>query len=229
MAIYNGRLSVVDFNETKRYAGLGKSKDFPHALISDACLEAQITAVPRGSYLVYDYNCDQACISSSPPLLLTGQKIKAHLQGAVKVAVMAVTIGCDLENTIHAHFAQGRYSAAVLLDAAGTTAVEAVADQLNALIDDEAAKLGYKPTKRFSPGYGDWDIRVQPDIVHLADGIAIGVKATETAMLEPRKSVTALIGFIPKGDYHGTPYTANNQNTDHCQTCNQINCQARKT
>ena len=47
-------------------------------------------------------------------------------------------------------FKQGNYTVGLLLDAAATTAVEQVADQVNEVINTIAKKQGYKPTWRFS-------------------------------------------------------------------------------
>ena len=51
---------------------------------------------------------------------------------------------------------------------------------------------------RFSPGYGDWPIQAQPEMLRLAKAHEIGISLTSSLMLTPRKSVTAIIGLIPK-------------------------------
>ncbi len=52
---------------------------------------------------------------------------------------------------------------------------------------------------RFSPGYGDWDVHAQPDLLRLTQAETIGVSLTESFMLRPRKSVTAVIGLLRGG------------------------------
>ncbi|MCQ4978438.1 hypothetical protein NE583_10685, partial [Veillonella parvula] len=42
--------------------------------------------------------------------------------------------------------------------------VEQVADQVNEVINTIANKQGYKPTWRFSPGYGNWPLEIQPQL-----------------------------------------------------------------
>lgn len=221
MPVYNGTLHYIDEKEARRYAGLARSGDFPDRLISEACLEAQILSIPQGNYECYPYDCTNAVIQSTPPLTLTGGVIEKHLAGCEQVAVLAVTIGNQIESAISQHFAQGQYTAAVLLDAAATAAVEMVADQVNALIDRQAAKLGCRTTRRFSPGYGNWAVTAQAAVTALADGQAIGVSVTETSMLEPRKSVTAIIGLVPVQQPGNTQPSG-------CQSCQQPNCPSRK-
>lgn len=52
-----------------------------------------------------------------------------------------------------------------------------------------------KSTGRFSPGYGDWDIAVQPMVAAALDTVRkAGLCVTDTNLMTPRKSVTALLG-----------------------------------
>ena len=53
---------------------------------------------------------------------------------------------------------------------------------------------------RFSPGYGDWDVHAQPDLLRLTQAETIGISLTESFMLRPRKSVTAVIGLLRGAD-----------------------------
>ena len=48
---------------------------------------------------------------------------------------------------------------------------------------------------RYSPGYGDWDLPVQREVLELVEAKSIGLSLTETFILQPRKSVTAVIGW----------------------------------
>jgi hypothetical protein len=225
--VYNATLQQIDEKETRRYAGLARSEDFPTKLISEACLEVQSLAKPAGIYEIYPYQAEQALIAAPEPLELTGEVIKKHLAGAEKVAILAVTIGNQLEQAITGHFEKGEYTSALLLDAAATTAVEMVADQLNELIDQQAARLGYRTTWRFSPGYGNWDITAQSAIIKLAGAEQIGITVTETAMMSPRKSVSAVIGFIPRSSTIVTAADSEIKNT--CANCSQVDCHSKKT
>ena len=221
MPIYNVPLTTIDISETRRYAGLNKA-DFPARLLEDACLEAQLLAQAKGVWQLYDYNKRTNTIITENFFTFEGKKITAYLKEADKIAVMAVTIGESFEKAVTGHFARGSYSYAVLLDAAGTTAVEMAADQLSKTIGQYANKLGYTPLSRFSPGYGDWDITAQPSVLKLAHGGEAGIIVTESCMLVPRKSVTAVIGFVP----HRKEPEKHSHN--HCNYCSLQNCLARK-
>ncbi|CUH95777.1 hypothetical protein P22_1857 [Propionispora sp. 2/2-37] len=225
MPIYNATLTHIDINETKRYAGLMRTADFPNQLVVNACMEAHVLAEPKGIWEIYPYDADLETILAEQPCRLQGEKIIAHLEHCSQVAVLAVTIGEELEKLVSHHFSKGNYTAGLLLDAAGTTAVEETADQLSALIAQHAAKQGYDTTFRFSPGYGGWDITVQPAILQLIQAHRIGITTTDTCMLVPRKSVTAVIGLTPHQNQLMVPTMGK---TEGCSTCTQLNCQSRK-
>lgn len=209
----------LDLAEIRRYAGL-RSSDFDNERIRDAARLVQLLAEGCGSVCYYPYDkIHHAIVSDKTSLVLTGTSIHRHLDGAKEVAVLAVTVGEAVERAIEEAFADGNYSHGLLLDAAATTAVEMAADWLNHQIDTAAQKRGLSTAFRFSPGYGDWQITVQNDIIRLAQGDTIGIRVTEASMLLPRKSVTAL---IPLRDYPTEP-CANG-----CQTCPQKNCLSRK-
>ena len=217
MAIYNGRLPQIDVAETIRYAGLRQATDFPKQYVTDACLEVQLVAEPKGVYEIYDYDAVTGTIQSNPSLTVEGTSIRKHLKDAEKVYVMAVTIGEGVELRSAELFKENNYTLGLLVDAAATTAVEQVADQVNDLIEKEAAKAGY------------WNLDVQKNLATIIGTNHIGLTVTDTFLLFPRKSVTAIIGCIPKGKL------ACEKNADlrpgikrGCSSCNQVNCASRK-
>jgi hypothetical protein len=222
---YNPLIGKLNIDEVKRYAGLKAGTDFPVNLLTAACRQAQVLAKPKAVWQLYPYNAKKATILAPSSLTLTGASIYNHLAKAIYTAVITVTIGSLLETDAANCFSQGEYTKGLLIDAAGTAAVEVAADQAVLIIAQEAANHGCQLTSRYSPGYGDFDIKVQPTILHLANAKEINVSATASAMLSPRKSITALIGLVPytKG---AVPIQACHKST--CLNCKQINCIARK-
>ena len=70
-----------------------------------------------------------------------------------------------------------------------------MADRVDGIVQSEVTRSGYGRTMRYSPGYGDWDLPVQKAMLELVEGRSIGLGLTETFILQPRKSVTAVIGW----------------------------------
>ena len=198
MPIYTPSLLSVDAAETRRYAGLAKA-EFDESSIAAACEEAALLAAPRARWELYDYDCETGRVASAPPFAIQGNSIRKHLAGTERVVFLAATIGEAVEDAVTRHFDEGRYAHSVLLDAAATAAVEQVCDACETMLRPQFAKEGFSMRWRFSPGYGDWDVHAQPDLLRLTQAETIGVSLTESFMLRPRKSVTAVIGLLRGG------------------------------
>lgn len=226
LPVYNAPLLKIDAKETRRYAGLMKAKDFSEEKIEAACQDARLLAAPRGIWQVYDYDCQTQEIQADPPCIIQGEKIGRHLAGCDKVILLSATVGEDIEETVTSRFAEGEYTASVLLDAAATTAVEQIADGMEKAIKPKAAAKGYGMRWRFSPGYGDWPIEQQPELIRLSHASEIGVSLSSSMMLIPRKSITAIIGLYKEDK--SNPSSAHTPHTKGCAACNRTDCPARK-
>lgn len=223
MHTFNPPLLKLDKEEARRYAGLKTAESFPERLLETACSEALLLARPQAVWNLYPYTANNGTVAGRPALRLTGEKIRSHLAGAEEVTVLAVTIGPALEEEASRLFAAGQYTAGLLLDAAGTAAVEQTADAVNAHIAAQAARRGLAARTRFSPGYGDWPITDQPAMIALAGGRMISLSVTDSCMLVPRKSITAIIGLVPAAGRDGAACPKAG-----CASCRQIDCIARK-
>jgi cobalamin-dependent methionine synthase I len=86
-----------------------------------------------------------------------------------------------------------------MLDAVGSEAVEAAADALMEKMDEEINRAAgpHTLTGRFSPGYGDWDIREQHLIFRLLEGEKVRIKMTPSCLMVPRKSISFIVGIRP--------------------------------
>ena len=222
MPIYNARLQKIDAAETRRYTGLMRAKDFDQQMIDEACEEALLLAEPRGIYQIYDYDCQRQLVIAEPSFQIAGQKIGQHLSGCEQAIVLAVTVGSAIEQQVARCFEVGRYAYSVLLDAAATTAVEQAADELEKAIKPQASAQGYAMRWRFSPGYGDWPLAQQPEMLRLSHADEINISLTESLMLQPRKSITAIIGlYRPES-------TAGLKTRPGCNNCTQKDCPSRR-
>ena len=220
MPIYTPSLLSVDTKETRRYAGLAKA-EFDEAAIAAACEECALLAAPRVQWEVYDYDCKENVVHAEPPFTMEGNSIRKHLAGAGRVVFLAATIGEAVEDAVTRHFDEGSYAHSVLLDAAATTAVEQVCDACETMLRPQFAKEGFTMRWRFSPGYGDWDIHAQPELLRLSHADIIGISLTESLMLRPRKSVTAVIGLV-RGGNDGKELPKG------CAACPKLDCPSRK-
>jgi hypothetical protein len=116
-------------------------------------------------------------------------------KGAEKVALCICTIGPDLEKECSRLMDKGDILKGFVLDCFGSEAVEDIARQSDRIIAENARNLGLWPSKRFSPGYGIWDIKEQKYVFGLLPSDKVEVRLTDTFMMVPRKSVSFRINF----------------------------------
>jgi len=114
---------------------------------------------------------------------------------AQKVALCVCTIGPKLEKEVESLTKKNELLQAFILDALGSEAAEEVAIQSDKMLAEKAREMNLWPSKRFSPGYGKWDITEQRFIFGILPGRDIGVSLRESCMMVPRKSISFRINF----------------------------------
>ena len=115
--------------------------------------------------------------------------------GLKYLALAICTIGLALEREVSRLFSAGEYAAAVMLDSAGLTAVESLADYVDNIVCQQALSKGLALTPRISPGYGDLALQEQRIVFALLPGDRIGVTLTEKYMMWQRKSLSFATGI----------------------------------
>lgn len=129
-------------------------------------------------------------------LLLPGEDIARHLEGATAVALLAVTLGHESERLIRRETALSA-TGGLLVDAAASSMAEAAICELHERLRAWAAEQGLRAGARFSPGYGDLSLSVQPALLAQLDAARLlGMSATDAHMLIPAKSITAIVGLF---------------------------------
>lgn len=171
--------------------------DVTLAMTERAALECRKIAAPKHCLAVYDYKDGRL---ENCPLKLEGNSMKEYLAGAKKVCVMAATLGIEIERTIsRAAYTDITYS--VILDAAATQFIEEFCNGVQAEISRDMLARGLRVKPRFSPGYGDLPLSLQPQFLDAANARSIGLYCTENFILTPRKSVSAVIGVFDGGKH----------------------------
>lgn len=191
-----------DKNEILRYLGHNGQKvdDSIYTLIDECIDEIRSIARFRYTYKIFDVKIGMSqgslCIElSDTNVKLTGNDIYEHLRDCRKCAVMAVTLGVEVDNIIRTAQRDDMLKALVL-DSCATEFIEKLCDnvenEIRAIAQSENKGINF----RFSPGYGDLPIDVQSSVVRILDGTRkIGLTVTENSLMIPGKSVTAIIGF----------------------------------
>jgi hypothetical protein len=78
---------------------------------------------------------------------------------------------------------------------------------------------GMKITNRYSPGYCGWNVSEQHKLFSLLEDNYCGISLNESALMQPIKSVSGIIGIGEKVRFN--KYT--------CNLCDQQNCLYRNS
>ena len=133
-------------------------------------------------------------------LTLKSKNLCYHLRNASKVVVFAATLGVSFDNYLRISQIKS-INSALILDVCASEYVESFCDFLQEDIRQKEALSNYMFLPRFSPGYGDFDISIQPSILDILNAQRlIGLTCSSTFIMLPRKSVSAIIGLIHKND-----------------------------
>lgn len=117
--------------------------------------------------------------------------LSKHLTGCHSALLFAATIGIGADRLIQ-RWSRLRPSRSAVIDALASAAVESWCDAAEA----DLTKSEGLHCDRFSPGYGDFAIHHQRDIAQRLDLMRhLGLTLTESLLMMPSKSVTAVIGL----------------------------------
>ena len=123
------------------------------------------------------------------------EKLRRHLEGCGHIILFGATVGIGLDRLI-ARYGRTAPAKALLLQAIGAERIEALCDAFSQKIRQDSAAEGLHTTSRFSPGYGDLPLDLQRDIFRTLNCAGrIGLTLTDSLIMSPSKSVTAIIGI----------------------------------
>ena len=192
----------IDKDELLRYLGV-KEKTYDKSIddvLMRACDTTLESITPRAIYNVFDIDI------LKDANLIEGNDIVLHLNRCKSAILLALTLGIKIEEKIRTANTKDALFP-VALDACASVAIETLHNKYHAHLAEQFMTKGLYLTESFSPGYGDFPIEKQHILLQLVDGERkIGLCATQSHILTPRKSITAVIGiadFITKGKRAG--------------------------
>lgn len=180
--------------EALRYLGAADAPEPLRRQVEEEMEVLRSQLRPRYTYRVWDLERRPCGVHlAGTDLTLEGETAARMLESCDRAALLACTLGTRFDQLLTA--AQARSMArAVILDACGSALVEQGCDEA------EEALSAYFPgrylTDRFSPGYGDLSLELQRGLCAALDSQRrLGLHVTESLLLNPVKSVTAVIGI----------------------------------
>ena len=134
-------------------------------------------------------------IEGSPGLFF-GKKISADFAECDYVTILCTTIGPGIPDRAD-DLKKTEATDSFYLEHVGGWMADYFAERVDERIQVECRKNGYKGGFRYAPGYGDWLLSAQPDLMRITEAHRLGVVLNDSNIMIPRKSVSAAIGWKP--------------------------------
>ncbi len=179
----------ISEKEILRYAGVRGENAEISALLSSCINEASDIFKYKLCYCKLKITiCDDECDFGL--FKIKSKSLSKNLTGCVSAVIFAATVGTEIDRLI-AKYSRLSPSRAVILDAFAAERIEALCNKFSADIS-----RGQKSRPRFSPGYGDMSLEAQKEIFRILDvPKRIGISLSESLIMLPSKSVTAIMGI----------------------------------
>jgi hypothetical protein len=177
----------VDEKELKRR--LSVSKDFDISVFDTAVERVIAESSPKACFVKVPVSADGNGVEF-PFGRVESRDIAKNLCGCKEAFVFAVTLGHGVERLLSkmSHLSAADF---FVYDAIGSALAESVCDEAEKIIKGD---IKCKP--RFSPGYGDFPLSCQRDILNVLDSSRkIGLCLNDSLIMSPSKSVTGIIGI----------------------------------
>lgn len=225
MPISSDRVEVeIDRKQVCQYIGYNDDHNVSariSSLIDDYSKHAHQLINPLHSYVIRNVEWargSMALVEGS--IIFKSQVVAQLLERCQQVAIFLVTIGKYLEDTSAKLARDGLILQATVLDAIGSNAVERVAEYAQGKIKQIAESKGLVISRRFSPGYCDWNIGQQRMLFSALTGNTVGVRLTGECLMIPQKSISGIIGI-------GQP-DSNVEKYNPCSFCEKQDCPGRR-
>lgn len=144
---------------------------------------------------------------------------------AEHLALFAVTLGQPTSAAVAECFAGADFALAYVLDAMASVAADAAAEAAERWYGRTLRERGWSTPDaavlRYSPGYCGWDVSGQRPLFAYLRPERIGIRLTDTCLMQPLKSVSGVLLAGPRA-IHRFPPTF-----DFCDRCAERTCRDR--
>ncbi len=212
----------MEWNEREILRYLGhRGQEIPEnveKLIKECERELEQMASPRAMWKEYPLSIHDHVLDMG--FLQTKSKsLERNLRDCERVILFAATLGSRVDVLLH-RYNMIQMSKAVVMQAASVAMLETFCDEKNQELKSSYEAKGWYLRPRFSPGYGDFPLECQREIAPALEmGKRIGINLTDTLLMMPSKSVTAVIGAsrLPR-----------NCTVQGCEVCAKRDCAYRR-
>lgn len=211
---------MLNRQEILRYIGASENSKTLEAMIHRAETEVMNAATPRHvfKHTHIDVDIDSGFVSISGTTI-TSRDLAHHLYGCDESFLFACTLGPGID-TLVKRYSITDIAMLPVIQAVAATYTETYADQAEEEIEIYARNHNRYVRPRYSPGYGDFPLSSQHFLFNALEITKkIGVCLTDSFLMVPFKSVTAVIGLSQDPSLC---------HIHRCMSCSANNCPFRK-
>lgn len=207
--------------EAVRYLGYGSHAvdDHIRTMIDSSFQELEQAADMRIVYRIFDVSSGTNEHLKIGQLDIDSKNLAKNLSGCSQAMVLAATLGTSVDMLLR-KYSLTDMAKAVVVQACAAAMLEECLDNWQKERSEEMQKEQLYLRPRFSPGYGDFSIEHQKKLLQMLDASKkIGLTVTDSMMLVPSKSVTAVIGISE---------TKQLCHIKGCEACDKTDCAYRR-
>jgi len=215
--IHSAKIEEVDISQVLRYAGIngGNAPDSVLELVKKSMPKLLETANFKACYLEVPVTVKEDNIDFDYTTVKS-RNLSVLLRGCNKALLVAATAGAQVDMIIKRAEVTSK-AEALILNAVAIAGIEKYMAMLNGYFKEKFPQYELRP--RFSPGYGDVPLDFQKELLGVLDtNRKIGVSLSDTLLMAPAKSVSAIIGLGSEGCVH--------LDRD-CDLCSKKDCEYR--
>jgi len=206
--------NVIGFNE-------GDDREFVISLIDEVLGESSEIANVRAQYCLFErisFENESKSILINDITFNIKNIVYQQIKKSESVALFICTAGEEIGKKSRKYMHERDLLRGYIYDVVGSEIAEAAADLMQDDLGKAAAESGLKITNRYSPGYCGWSVNEQHKLFSLIPYNYCGIRLTESALMDPVKSVSGIIGI--GSNVKSNPYT--------CRMCDMKDCIYRK-
>lgn len=201
---------VLGYNEND-------DRGFVIDLIEEILSESQSISNIKAQYLIYDdiaFDNDSGTITINKSTFNVKKIVFTQLKRSDSAALFLCTAGAEIGIRSRKAMQERDFLRGYIYDVVGSNIVETAADLMQAELEKSMHSSGKMITNRYSPGYCGWDVAEQHQLFELIPDNYCGIHLTSSALMDPEKSISGIIGIGRNVKYN--PYT--------CGLCTQKDC-----
>lgn len=211
---------MLDRSEILRYLGAPNTDKTLGPFIDRGEREVLRAANPKHTYQRIPLAVDaETGLVNLAGVGVTSYDLAAHLRGCKEGYLFACTLGPGIDALVK-RYTFTNSAMLPVVQAVSAAYIEHCANEAQRQLEELATRQGLFLRPRYSPGYGDFSLECQRlffNVLQIPQ--RLGVSLTESLLMVPSKSITAVIGLSDDPSLC---------HVNRCMTCTAVNCPFRK-